>query len=83
MSTTMQSMPQYQSHKTVRAMKIAAIEWTAGGARLRSQDGTEIAVDASYMTKHQPKVGGYLVMYDDGYMSWSPSEAFEAGYTKL
>lgn len=26
-------------------------------------------------------VGGYYVVYDDGYTSWSPGEVFEAGYT--
>lgn len=26
-------------------------------------------------------VGGYLVIYSDGYESWSPAKAFEEGYT--
>lgn len=26
-------------------------------------------------------VGGYFVVYDDGYTSWSPAKAFEDGYT--
>jgi len=28
-------------------------------------------------------VGGYLVQYEDGYLSWSPAEAFEKGYTRI
>lgn len=28
-------------------------------------------------------VGGYFVVYDDGYTSFSPAEAFESGYTLL
>ena len=28
-------------------------------------------------------VGGYYVVYEDGYESWSPAKAFEDGYTKL
>lgn len=28
-------------------------------------------------------VGGYYVVYDDGYTSWSPAKAFEEGYTLL
>lgn len=28
-------------------------------------------------------IGGYLVQYEDGYLSWSPAAAFEAGYTRL
>lgn len=30
-----------------------------------------------------PVQGGYYVVYDDGYVSWSPTKAFESGYTKL
>lgn len=26
---------------------------------------------------------GYIVIYADGYSSWSPSKAFEEGYTRL
>jgi hypothetical protein len=26
---------------------------------------------------------GYFVVYDDGYKSWSPTKAFEEGYTKI
>lgn len=26
---------------------------------------------------------GYSVKYEDGYVSWSPKEAFEAGYTAI
>ena len=28
-------------------------------------------------------LGGYLVVYDDGYVSWSPAKAFEEGYTRI
>lgn len=28
-------------------------------------------------------IGGYYVKYEDGYESWSPSEAFEDGYTRV
>lgn len=30
-----------------------------------------------------PAIGGYFVVYDDGYESWSPAEAFEKGYTLI
>jgi hypothetical protein len=75
------SLPEYQCHKVVRAMQIAQVNWMAGGAELIGYNTISVGID--YMTKHQPKVGGYYVAYDDGYESWSPSEAFEAGYTKL
>jgi hypothetical protein len=35
------------------------------------------------MTKHAPEVGGYYVVYADGYKSYSPAKAFEDGYTQV
>lgn len=40
-----------------------------------------IAVTADWYRKHRPEAGGYYVMYDDGYTSFSPGSAFESGYT--
>lgn len=42
-----------------------------------------IPVNVIYMNKHKPEVGGYFVVYDDGYKSWSPAKAFEDGYTLI
>lgn len=30
-----------------------------------------------------PVSGGYFVIYEDGYTSWSPTESFESGYTQI
>jgi hypothetical protein len=44
-------------------------------------------VDANFVNKHwrfTPRrqiVGGYYVVYSDGYKSFSPAKAFEEGYT--
>lgn len=38
-------------------------------------------VDATYLKKHSPQIGGYYVVYTDGYKSYSPAKAFEEGYT--
>jgi hypothetical protein len=40
-------------------------------------------VDGDFITKHKPEAGGYFVVYDDGYASFSPAKAFEEGYTQL
>lgn len=40
-------------------------------------------VDAKFLYKHKPEVGGYFVQYDDGYKSFSPAKAFEEGYTRI
>lgn len=42
-----------------------------------------VEISQSYLEKHQPCVGGYYVVYEDGYLSFSPAEAFESGYTRI
>ena len=37
-------------------------------------------VSHGYISKHSPKVGGYFVVYEDGYQSFSPAAPFESGY---
>ena len=81
-------MPLYQSHKKVSAMKIGAIEF--------EQDGSAVIAPASIHAKYgNRKTGpgyrerfkgdeedlGYYVRYADNYESWSPTKAFEEGYT--
>ena len=45
--------------------------------------------DAKWIAKHSDGkgpdalVGGYVVDYEDGYVSWSPAGAFEEGYELL
>ncbi len=43
----------------------------------------KIADVIKYVRKHDPKPGGYYVVYEDGYTSWSPADAFEGGYTRI
>ena len=89
-------MPKYQSHKQVWALKIKEIVFdhdlakadnreTDGSATITPEDDgyAPFKVDHAYCRKHEPKVGGYYVVYEDGYKSFSPAEAFEGGYTKL
>lgn len=77
-------MPRYQSHKKVWALKIKAIEATTAGALITPEDEefAPLAVDSAYVEKHAPQVGGYYVVYEGGYKSWSPGDAFEGGYTR-
>ena len=35
-----------------------------------------------WLAKHSPVAPGYYVVYEDGYSSFSPVEAFEKGYSK-
>ena len=89
-------MPKYKCHKEVHALKIADIVRDSENARLenRETDGSAMInpvedgyapfrVSAGYLHKHNPQVGGYYVVYEDGYKSYSPAQAFESGYTLL
>ena len=95
-SSASSSMPTYKCHKEVWALKIAKIELDSEKAQQenRETDGSAIItpeekafapfkVDGNYVFKHKPQVGGYYVVYQDGYKSFSPAEAFEDGYTKI
>lgn len=100
--STSQSLPLYQCHKQVRAIKIkevlkhahpdpkaddAAFESSPAfqGAHLIPIDERllPIAVDEDWYRKHSPQSGGYYVVYEDGYTSYSPAAAFESGYSPV
>lgn len=78
-------LPLYQCHKKVRAIKIKRIESADSGERLIPEDENynPIFVSSAYMQKHSPEVGGYFVLYADGYQSFSPAKAFENGYSPI
>jgi len=81
-----QELPRYRCHKEVWAVKIKAIKNNPeeGWQIIPADEGyPAIHVPYSYMEKHNPVPGGYYVVYEDGYESWSPAEAFEAGYTRI
>lgn len=74
-------VPEYRSHKVVRAAQVMEI---IQGLGIRLGGIQQIWIPgADYMQKHNPAVGGYVVFYGDGYTSYSPQAAFEDGYTRL
>lgn len=76
---TQAQMPQYQCHKKVGALKIAKLE---GNLLTPAEAGfAPFVVEKEYLRKHNPEVGGYYVVYADGYKSYSPAKPFEEGYT--
>lgn len=78
-------LPQYQCHKVVRAAKITGWLGNEGdGYDITGEDHTVVAhVAANWIDKHNPSIGGYYVLYEDGNASYSPAKAFEDGYTKM
>lgn len=86
-------LPKYKCHKEVWALKIKSIV-RDGENENRESDGSAIItpeedfyapfrVEGSFLHKNKPFVGGYYVVYKDGYTSFSPADAFESGYTKI
>lgn len=79
----MSQLPQWQCHKKVHAAKIKQIIREDGlYLRLVFDDDSRV-INQLWVDKHKPEVGGYYVVYDDEYSSYSPSAPFEAGYTRL
>src|SRR5690242_14762534 len=78
--------PEYKSHKVVFALRIAEImPHPEGGATIvPAEEGyAPFHVDQDFVDRHKPLVGGYFVVYKDGWKSFSPAEAFETGYTRI
>lgn len=78
--------PRYECHKVVRAVQITVDKNETGTT------GLLVPVDPlipafytgpGYFERHNPQDGGYFVVYDDGYVSFSPQAPFEAGYTRI
>jgi hypothetical protein len=92
-SFTGAEMPKYKCYKEVHALKIAKItvnpnisaRESDGSAVITPEDSrySPFEISGDYMRKHSPEVGGYFVVYVDGYESYSPAKAFEDGYTLI
>lgn len=80
-----QAMPLYRCHKEVWALKIKEIRLQKGRASITPEEAgyLPVEVDQAYIDKHKPVIGGYLVIYKDGYRSFSPADAFEGGYARI
>lgn len=79
-------MPKYRCHKQVHALKIRDLRTNPDGSIFIVPEESGYApfeVSAEFVRKHQPQAGGYYVVYEDGYTSYSPAKPFEDGYTKI
>jgi hypothetical protein len=81
----LKKLPLYQCHKKVRALKIKKMELADYGERIIPEDTNldPFFVSPEYIRKHSPQEGGYFVLYDDGYASFSSAKAFEDGYSRI
>lgn len=84
-------LPRYKSHKEVWALKIASAEANDTSILLNFVEERYAPItldgdDARRLMKCLEDGAedlGYYVVYKDGYKSWSPTVAFEEGYTKI
>lgn len=89
----MQELPSYKCHKVVQAFKIVGFEKLPHGLRVSGDSGNGLVVTEEQFVRVKkaaesdadagPDTLGYLVIYEDGYVSYSPSKAFEEGYTLI
>ena len=88
MSENAAEMPRYRSHRCVWALKIASVQTSSIAPTetllIPQEKGYEpVLVDAKYVAAHRPVIGGYYVVYDDGFKTFIPGKAFEEGYTRI
>lgn len=85
----MNEMPRYKCHKQVWALKIAdmKIHQDKSVTITPEDDGHGVfTTGAGWWADRfnaDPDDPGYYVVYDNGYTSWSPTKAFEDGYTRV
>ena len=72
-------MQKYKCHKTVHATKVNRVSDREN--YLVCDDGVTYEMPSTYKPKSDDL--GYLVEYEDGYRSWSPSKPFEDGYSPV
>lgn len=83
----MDNLPLYKSHKLVRA---APVIWVGGEIVGKTKvmlevigeplNRLEVEVDAAVFARGKPQPRDMMVWYDDGYVSWSPRDTFDAGH---
>jgi len=87
-------LPEWKCHKIVKAARIEKIEVPPSVHDPAAQCGPLLVLHdeqvgywvldmgEKWMQKFEPQAGGYFVVYEDGYASFSPAKAFEEGYTR-
>lgn len=84
-------LPEYQCHKKVRAARILDVMQEPNiqknemlySLKLDHPTTTIISIAKAWFEKNHPEKGGFFVVYEDGYASYSPAKAFEEGYTLI
>lgn len=83
------NMPKYRCHKEVWALKIANVHANYDGLLVVTPADAKyrsfVVMDPEWKDRYKGDDTdmGYYVVYKDGYTSWSPTKAFEEGYTRI
>lgn len=79
--------PLYKSHKTVRALQITGVQqdpMDLASVNVKLGNRPEaVNLTGGILARYTPRVGDYLVEYEDGYVSISPQKNFEDGYSLI
>ncbi len=83
----MPDWPRFQCHKIVQAAPISFIGDVAGEpfilVKPYGNHDTERFMPTDRAMLSHAELGGYAVIYPDGFRSISPKTAFDAGYSKI
>lgn len=82
-------LPKYRCHKEVWALKIQSMIVNDDGSLSIMPDNNGYAnfvIPAKFVPKHdaaRPSPGWYVVFYENNYISFSPPDVFDGGYTLI
>lgn len=82
----MSELADWKCHKIVKAGKILKFERGFNPIIIvEDVNGAECKVETTpgMFSRGRPNLGDYIVIYEDGYKSWSPGKVFEDGYTRI
>lgn len=85
MQTTV-GLPRWRCHKVVRGFQIAQMVPLEATTQMRLIDASgafQVDVSNQYMMRYKPQVGDYYALYEDGYESLSPADAWTKGYAPI
>lgn len=87
----MSQLADWKCHKIVKAGKILPVQITqdegegTSNVTVADCNGAPclVVIADTAFARGMPKTGDYIVIYEDGYKSWSPAKAFEDGYARV
>ena len=81
----MDQLAEWKCHKVVNAGKIMFLSTNPRIAVIvedRDGEPCNVIMPEGWSARGMPGIGDYIVVYENGYKSWSPAKAFEDGYER-